>query len=262
MSFKNIKMKLRKVLPKRFLVFYRMVRSFGGNWKTILNFIFDKKIGINFNSRIKIIVNFLLITGNVKCSHTQQEIITITGHLLKSLDNTMGCIVEAGSHKGGSTAKLSIVAGILNKKLVIFDSFEGIPDNKEPHEKNIFGKQAKFSKGDYAGSLEEVKNNVKRLGNIKHCTFVKGWFENTMPAFKEPIAAIFLDVDLASSTRTCLKYLYPLLTSSGLLFSHDGHLPLVIDVFNDDTFWRTEVGCIKPHIEGLGKRKLIMIRKE
>jgi len=70
-----------------------------------------------------------------------------------------------------------------------------------------------------------------------------------------------LDVDLASSTRTCLKYLYPQIVLGGILFSEDGDFPLVIEVFNNDEFWQKEVGYKKPYIEGLGKSKLIKIVK-
>ena len=83
-----------------------------------------------------------------------------------------------------------------------------------------------------------------------------------MPKFQQPISVIYLDVDLASSTRTCLRHLYPLLEPGGVIFSQDGHLPLVIDALNDDNFWLNEVGCKKPDILGLGKSKLIKIIKE
>ena len=72
----------------------------------------------------------------------------------------------------------------------------------------------------------------------------------------------YLDVDLASSTKTCLKYLYPLVIPGGIIYSQDGDFPLVIEVFNDDRFWENEVGCKKPDIEGLGKKKLLKIIKE
>jgi hypothetical protein len=51
--------------------------------------------------------------------------------------------------------------------------------------------------------------------------------------------------------RTCLKYLYPLLQPGGVLYSQDGHLPLVCDLFDGDKFWEQEVGVRKPAIEGL-----------
>ena len=100
-----------------------------------------------------------------------------------------------------------------------------------------------------------------KYGSIEPCRFIKGWFENTMPAFSERIVAAFIDVDLASSTRTCLKYLYPLLVPGGIIYSHDGDFPLVIEVFMDNDFWEKEVGSKKPYIEGLGERKLIRIIK-
>ncbi len=49
-------------------------------------------------------------------------------------------------------------------------------------------------KGSYKGTLDEVKANVAQYGHIEVCRFVKGWFDDTLPHFKEPIAAIYLDV--------------------------------------------------------------------
>ncbi len=40
-----------------------------------------------------------------------------------------------------------------------------------------------------------------------------------LPTFKEKVAAVYIDVDLASSTRTCLNHLYPLLERGGVCFS-------------------------------------------
>ena len=102
---------------------------------------------------------------------------------------TEGCVVEAGADKGGSTAKFSIAARLANRELVVFDSFEGIPDHDEPHDKNIFGGTASFPVGSYRGTLEEVKANVARYGEIDVCSFVQGWFDETLPSFSKPIAA-------------------------------------------------------------------------
>jgi len=81
-----------------------------------------------------------------------------------------------------------------------------------------------------------------------------------MPAFRQPIAIGFVDVDLAASTRTCLQHLYPRLIPGGVLFSHDGHLPLCIDVLRDRNLWR-RIGGPPPEITGLGTTKLVRIRK-
>ena len=156
---------------------------------------------------------------------------------------------------------MCLAAHLAGKKLYVFDSFEGIPENQEQHRKNIFGGAARFNKGDYSGSLDEVKAAVSKFGDINSCEFIKGWFENTMPGFKEPVGVAYIDVDLQSSTKTCLKYLYPLVVPNGRIFSQDGHLPLVIELLNDKTFWENEIGVKKPSIEDVGKKKLLEIEK-
>lgn len=171
-----------------------------------------------------------------------------------------GCIVEAGAYKGGSTAKFSRAAKLADRELVVFDSFEGIPNNNEDHASSSAG-QDNFASGAYKGTLDEVRANVSRYGHIDVCRFIKGWFEDTLVQFNEPIAAIYIDVDLVSSTRTCLKNLYPLLRPGGVLYCQDGHLPLVCDLYDDDDFWEREIGVKKPTIEGLRERKLIKIVK-
>ncbi|WP_323840186.1 TylF/MycF/NovP-related O-methyltransferase [Photorhabdus africana] len=118
-----------------------------------------------------------------------------------------------------------------------------------------------FREGDFAGSLQEVKNNIIKYGNISSCTFIKGWFEISLANWSRPIAAIYLDVDLQKSTRDCLKYLYPWLTPGGSLYSQDGHLPLVLDVFEDVNFWLNEIGTLPPIVVGIRKKKLIKITK-
>ena len=201
------------------------------------------------------------ISYSVKCPHTEHEILSFIDAILSIPKSVRGCVIEAGCFKGGSTAKFSLAAKLAKRKLIVFDSFEGIPPNKESHDENIFGGEASFKAGDYCGTLDEVKKNVAKFGEIKVCSFVKGWFDNTMPNFSEPVTAAYIDVDLASSTRTCLKHLYPLTVPGGVLFSQDGHLPLVIGVFKDEKFWQKELGTKKPRIAGLGKKKLIRLVK-
>ena len=168
--------------------------------------------------------------------------------------------MEAGCFKGGGTAKISVAAAMTRRKLVVFDSFAGIPSNSEKH-RNIWGSDISFNERDYCGGLEEVRENVGRFGELSVCTFVEGYFANTMPAFQTPVAAAYIDVDLASSTRTCLKYLYPLLQPGGFLFSQDGHLLPVLEVFLDARFWHEELGTAMPTIHGAGRKTIIWLRK-
>jgi O-methyltransferase len=197
----------------------------------------------------------------IRCEHTQDEILQVIGAVLDFPPSVPGCVVEAGCFKGGSTAKFSIAAKVASRKLFVFDSFEGLPANDERYQVTIFGQRTDFAPGEYTGALEEVQRNVATYGEGDVCNYRKGWFDATMPGFTEPIIAGYIDVDLASSTKTCLKYLYPMLQPGGCLFSQDAHLPLIIELLDDANFWQTEVGCAKPTIEGLGKKKLVCIRK-
>ncbi|HEY6873388.1 MAG TPA: TylF/MycF/NovP-related O-methyltransferase [Geobacteraceae bacterium] len=210
--------------------------------------------------RLALVKRLFDISGKVECPHSHSEVLSYIRTIL-ALPGNGGRVVEAGCFKGGSTAKFSLATGIAGKELVVFDSFQGIPEHSEPHDRNIYGIPVSFAQGEYCGGLDEVMNNVKTYGNINSCRFVKGWFEETLPGFAEPVDAVYIDVDLASSVKTCLKYLYPLLKPGGAFFTHDGHLPLVIEVLKNDKFWREEVGCSKPPMEGLGTSKLVKIMK-
>lgn len=226
----------------------------------VLKFLRNSETGVSFATRLGIIKQYYVTSANVDCPHTPGEILAYIQTILTLPSTIPGCVVEAGCYKGGSTAKFSIAASLVHRELVVFDSFEGIPQNAEDHASTTHGDN--FEKGSYKGTLDEVKANVAKYGHIETCSFTKGWFEDTLPLFKNPIAAMYLDVDLVSSNRTCLKYLYPLLQAGGVLYSQDGHLPLVCDLFDDAYFWQHEVGTRKPVIEGLRKRKLIKIVKQ
>jgi O-methyltransferase len=87
--------------------------------------------------------------------------------------------------------------------------------------------------------------------------YVPGWFADTMPGFVEPVAAAYLDCDLAASTHTCLDSLWPLVTPGGCVVSQDGDFPLVIDVMRD---WLGRADPA-PLVAGLGESKMVTFRK-
>lgn len=211
--------------------------------------------------RRSLVKGMRLVHRSVRSAHTHGEMVTLYESALSIPRNVEGCIVEAGCFKGGSTAKLSLVARACGRQLVVLDSFAGIPENSEAHGTTVTGEKADFAKGLYCGELEEVRENVRRFGAIDVCEFVPGWFEETMPGLTEPVAMAFVDVDLASSTRTCLRYLYPLLVPGGTIFSHEGHLPLCIAAMSDDRFWSEVIGFRRPDMPDLGTRKLVRITK-
>ena len=244
-----------KLLARRYLPFYRglwrLKRFARQDLAAWVSFVRDTSFKLPVADRLWLIRRAYLATSNIKSPHTYSEVLSYVSTILSLPQSVEGVVVEAGCFKGSSTVKFSLAAGLAGRELVVFDSFQGLPLNDDPD----------FPQGDYWGQLEEVRGNVAKFGRIDCCRFIPGWFDDTMPRFREPIAAVYLDVDLDSSTRTCLKYLYPLLQPGGVLYSQDGHSSRVIRVFEDEYFWLKEVGCKKPYIEGLRTSKLVKIRK-
>lgn len=226
-----------------------------------MKFLLNRALPIDFLARVRYLMTIYRISAGVDCAHTQSEILECVTALLLFRGPRKAVFVEAGCYKGGSTAKFSAAARLAGTTLVAFDSFEGLPANEEVHGVTIHGEVPRFDEGRYRGGLEEVESNVRAHGAIDSCRFVKGWFDRTMPDFDAPIAVAYLDVDLVSSTRTCLMNLYPLLEPGGSIFSQDAHLPLIIALLKDETFWRDEVRSVPPAIEGLGARKLVRMVK-
>lgn len=258
----SLKEKLKSFLPWPFYFLFRKLRSLPEDLPVLLSFIFRKTVApTTFFQRLKLVFKCYRISYSVDSPHMENEIIQVMAGIFALKPGQASVIVEAGAYKGSSTAKLSLAASIANRQLFVFDSFQGLPEHQEVHGKNIFGGDAYFPPGSYAGSLAEVKNNIKKFGVIDVCHFQKGWFENTMPEFKQPVGAAYIDVDLESSTEICLRYLYPLLVPGGVLFSQDGHLPWIVKLLSDDEFWEKEVRYRKPKMSNLGAKKLVAIEK-
>jgi len=202
---------------------------------------------------------FKRVDRNVISAHTEGELLMVAGRIMQLGPQVPGLIVEAGCFQGASTAKLSIIAELLDRKMVVFDSFCGMPANDEiDSRQNAFGEPAVFSEGSFAGSLDLVRQNVAQFGRADRCQYIKGWFDQTMPSFDGVVACGYLDVDLPSSTLTCLKYLYPKLSPGGFLFSQDAHLPAVVDVIEDVDTWKA-LGVDKPRIEYTRHKRLLII---
>lgn len=245
------------------MVIMGFISSLKENWELMR--LQRKMAGLfpSFKEQNRWLQKFRQVNHHVETAHNHSHILQFLLAMFELPARLEGCIAEAGTYKGGSTAKISLVAAHLQREFFVFDSFCGLPENTEPHDKSVLGHSVKnwFTTGKFAGTLDEVKANVKAYGDLSVCQFIPGWFEDTMPSFSEKIALAYLDVDLAASTRTCLKYLYPLISPGGAIYSQDGDFPLVIEVFRDKQFWVEEVGCDHiPYIDNIGK-KITIIRK-
>jgi len=159
---------------------------------------------------------------------------------------TEGCVIECGTWQGGSAANLSLVCKMAGRKLVIYDSFEGLPEGKAED------RQGFYERGDYCGSLADVKRNIERCGAIEVCEFVKGWFDTTLPDLKGPVLLAFIDVDLELSLETCVRYLWPNLTEKGYIFI-DEYVGLdYCSIFWSEEYWKKNFDRTPPGLIGSG----------
>jgi hypothetical protein len=164
-------------------------------------------------------------------------------------------VVECGCYLGGSTATLSTACRKAGRKLHAFDSFCGLPEpGAEDVSHTILSDSEihRYTKGAFAGSLDTVKTNVSRFGAIGSCEFWPGYFEDTLPQFKEQVAVAFCDVDLVGSLKTCIRYLWPLIPDGGVLFTHEAHHLEVAKLFYDDSWWNSVLQTTAPGLVGSG----------
>jgi hypothetical protein len=194
---------------------------------------------------------------DVPAPHEPWHITTFVDAVLEN--PVPGVLVECGAYQGVSAAKWSHLADMLCRKLVVCDSFCGLPANSEPHHRSTDGRSiaGTFGGGAYAGSLAEVQATVDRYGVPEVVTYLPGWFADTLPHLVEPVAAAYLDVDLAASATTCLTYLWPLVTPGGCIVSQDGDFPLTLAAMRE---W-AETAQPPPVVAGLGGSKMVVFRR-
>jgi hypothetical protein len=203
--------------------------------------------------RQEVIYAFRRIHKAVRCTHDPLELLFIADFALSS--TTKGVIVECGAFKGGSTSKLSILSRLLNKELHVFDSFEGLsePSAAEKEDAGFTGVAQTWQGGQFAGSLAEVSNNVKKYGFIDKTVFHKGYFKETMPT-ETPgqIAFAFVDCDLVSPAQDCVRHIWPKLQPGGRLFFHDVIFRKFSEGITDFAFWQTHLKEPPPVLWGAG----------
>ena len=180
----------------------------------------------------------------------------LLGETILNLD-VLGPIVECGCFKGGSTAKLSLLAEHTGRKLYVCDSFCGLPQPDTNEETTFISANSgvpnvQFAAGEYSGSLQEVQNNVRQFGCIDVCEFVPGFFADSLPNLNIQPAWVYIDVDLISSAQDCLRHLWPRLLPGGYWFTHEASFPKYIEGMLDPVFWNECLSQAPPVIFGAG----------
>ena len=202
-------------------------------------------------NRIALSARLIRVHLVVPCAHAPLALLSIVEEIVELPQTTAGAVVECGAYLGGSTAKLSHAAAISKRRLIVCDSFEGLPPVRpEDHVEA----QEDFEQAAFSGGLATVRSNVERYGRIGVVQFVPGWFQESLSRLeRERIACLWLDVDLQESIRTCLGVLWKQLEPGAKVFVHDVDRPPVVAPFQDLVFWRDVIGAAPPRFVGEGK---------
>lgn len=142
-------------------------------------------------------------------------------------NNVDGDFVETGVWKGGcSILAYNMYKQLnLNKKVYLYDSFEGLP-KPDPTKYPVDKGDDHWTLPELSISLEDVKENFKKFGELdENVIFIKGWFRDTIPLNEiDKISILRLDGDMYESTIDPLQYLYPKLAIGGYCIVDDyGH---------------------------------------
>ncbi|HXU34579.1 MAG TPA: TylF/MycF/NovP-related O-methyltransferase [Thermoanaerobaculia bacterium] len=151
-----------------------------------------------------------------------EELLHIANHLyLLDSAGVQGVLLECGCFKGFSSACLSHACAFLGRDLVVADSFQGLPGEAGAGEEG-------YRPGDFRGGRQEVEDNVRLFGRIERVRFLEGWFRDSLPRLMEPIALLWMDVDLYASATDVLDATWEKLDPRAAIFSHE-FLPEQID---------------------------------
>jgi hypothetical protein len=130
----------------------------------------------------------------------------------KELENILACVrltwdiegdcLEAGVYEGGSAKEIRTYMNP-NKKLYLYDTFEGFKDLVVGEEK-----LSKLFVDEYC--IDFKLNNTK---------IIHGYFPDS--AIDVPLSFAHLDMDTYESTKKGLEYVYPRMTKGGIILIHD-----------------------------------------
>jgi transketolase len=131
---------------------------------------------------------------------------------VKKTNELDGDIVEVGVLDGG-TAQILLKYKSPNKKIYLFDTFEGLQDTIVDKD-GTYLHNTLFATS-YGGVVELFKDN-------QDVSITKGYFPETDEILNDvKISLAHLDVDTYQSTLNCLNYLYPKMVSGGVFIIHD-----------------------------------------
>lgn len=126
-----------------------------------------------------------------------------------------GDFAELGVWRGNTAAVLAYFAARDNRRVFLFDTFEGF--DQQDLKGVDAGKAVQFNNT----SIDLVKEVIGDKARV--CHFAKGYFPSTIEDIHRTrkYAIVSLDCDLYEPTKAGLNFFYPLMPRGGLFLLHD-----------------------------------------
>lgn len=196
------------------------------------------------DNRAYLAARFSVINETVQCLHCPSDPLHLSHEALRT-QHLDGPIFEFGCYRGGMTAKLSVLAHLLGRRLVAFDSFAGLP-NSHVYETfdGVPEELGRFSIGQFSCGAELVRRHVQMFGRIEPCTFVEGLIEDTLPLVDERPSLVFVDVDLHETALFVIEKVWGRMQNERL-FTHEACISGYMERMLDPEFW-SGIGCPVP----------------
>jgi len=209
--------------------------------------------GVTRDDKAGLVEQFRRNAAEIESGTSPLVHIVLAREVLSIPPDVQGDVIECGAWQGASSASLSLVCSKAGRRLLVCDSFQGLPDDgmrrhTGPHTK-VYGY---YKEGMFSATLDQVRDNIRQYGSIDVCEFIPGFFAESLKALDRPIAFAFLDVDLVGSMQDCLRHIWPLLVENGLIYSDDAGDMDVVRVFFDEPWWHEHLGCPAPGFVGSG----------
>jgi O-methyltransferase len=214
-----------------------------------------REYGVGFLAKLGLLIRFSRNVVRIRTASTVFEHMNLATQLLRVPADLDGRVVECGTYKGGSAANLSLVCRLTGRELHIYDSFTGLPAPKEGDRAHVLpslGEVHTYEEGAFAGSVEEVEENLERYGARDVCRLHPGDFAGTMQGDAARSVLVFADVDHRDSLETCVRWLWPSLQDGCRFFAHEAPHMEIASLFFDREWWAENVQGEPPGLVGAG----------
>lgn len=159
------------------------------------------------------VANDIIEQGRTTLDHSR---LFVLWQAIRNTHLVKGELAEVGSYKGGSARFIAVAAGQLGwtPSLHVMDTFAGHPASAD------FSREGVHSPGLFGDT--DVHQVTAYLADLPNVMVRQGRFEDTCHAIADrQFALVHIDVDIYSSTASCLRFFWPRLSPGGTIVVDD-----------------------------------------